>query len=168
MILDSVVFILLILAFYRGWKKGLLWAIGSLVAVLVAILFSLKIAQVLSAYWFEQHIMTSSYTLLICFIIVFVAIIWLFRLLFKSMEKLLDSLFLGWVNHVLGALLYSFFTSLVISTFIWLTQSIGLLNKEISKDSKTYSFIEPIAPFTIQHVSEYVPMLKNSWEEVKN
>ena len=56
MILDGILLILCIIAFIRGWKKGLLWAIVSIIAVLIGIVISLKCAHLLADYLFENNL----------------------------------------------------------------------------------------------------------------
>jgi membrane protein required for colicin V production len=167
MILDCILLILVILAFVRGWKKGLLWAICSLIAVFLGIVIALKLSGELAEYLFVQQIMTSKYTMLISFVILFLGTIFLFRLAIKLVEGILDKLFLGWINHVLGALLYSFFVVFMMSTFCWLSNQIHLLKPALKEESKTYSYIEPIAPKTIDFVSAYLPYCKDMIKKVE-
>jgi membrane protein required for colicin V production len=166
MILDIVVLILTVLAFIRGWKKGLLWGIGSLLAVFVGVLISLKLSHYVANFFFEKNILTSQYTVLISFVLLFVLTIFCFRQLAKLMEKILDKLFLGWVNHALGGMLYAFFVVFVTSLCIWLINKTALINQTLKKDSKIYSFIEPIAPKTIEVASAYLPLCKDLFGQI--
>lgn len=167
MILDGIILILSVLAFARGWRKGLLWAIGSLIAILIGVFVSLKLSQEVADFLFQQNLLTSKYTLLISFVLLFLLSIWCFRLLIKFVEKVLDKVFLGWVNNLLGGLLYSFFAVFLVSVFCWLANGVGILNSNIKKDSKTYVYVEPIASKTIQLASDYLPMCKTLWSDVK-
>jgi membrane protein required for colicin V production len=161
MVLDIVLLIMAILAFIRGWKKGLLWAICSLLAVVLGIVVALKLSSELSEYLFVQQIITSKYTLLISFVILFLGTIFLFRMLIKFVEAILDKLFLGWINNLLGGLLYSFFVVFIISTFCWLANQVNLLKPALKDESKSYIYLEPIAPKTIDLVSAYLPYCKD-------
>lgn len=161
MILDGILMIFVILAFIRGWKKGLLWAICSLLAVFLGIVIALKLSGVLSEYLFTQQILSSKYTMLVAFVILFLGTIYLFRTAIKLIEGLLDKLFLGWVNNLSGGLLYAFFVVFIVSTFCWLANQINLLKPAMKAESKSYSYIEPIAPKTIGFVSSYLPFCKD-------
>ncbi|HOZ51419.1 MAG TPA: CvpA family protein [Chitinophagaceae bacterium] len=161
MILDSILIILAIIAFIRGWSKGFLWAICSFLAILLGIIIALKLSNIVSEYLFVQQIITSKYTLLISFILLFLGTLFLFRMLVKFVEAILDKLFLGWVNKLAGGLLYSFFVVFILSTFCWLANQISLLKPTMKEDSKSYVYIEPIAPKTIEIVSTYLPYCKD-------
>ena len=167
MIFDGIILILVCIAFYRGWKKGILWAIFSMVSVVIGILLSLKLSHQVADYLFKQNIMTSQYTLLISFILIFVLVVFLFRTGIKFVEKILDAVLLGWANKVLGAVLYCFMTVFIVSTLVWLFNQVNILGSEIKKDSKTYVYVEPIAPKTIELGSEYLPLIKNLYQEIK-
>lgn len=166
MILDLIVLFLSILAGIRGWKKGLLWAIGSLIAVVVGVLLSLKLSHYLAIYLFEKHWLTSPYTVLISFVLIFVLTIFCFRQLAGFLEKVLDKLFLGWVNHVLGATLYIFFVFFMFSLCFWLINKTELIHQTVKQESKVYSIIEPIAPNAIELASAYLPFCKDLFEQI--
>lgn len=166
MALDSVLLVLLIFALYRGWKKGLLWAIVSIIASLTGILLSLKFSHQLAAYLLEKNWITHQYTVLICFLFIFIFIIFIFKTLTKLIESFLDSILLGWMNRASGALLYMFIILFICSTFLWLLHKTQLLNKKMQNDSKTYSFVEPIAPKTIEMCTPYLPYFKTYYQDI--
>jgi hypothetical protein len=41
------------------------------------------------------------------------------------------------------------------------------LGPELKKDAKTYSYIEPISPKVIQLGSDYLPLMKNLFQQIK-
>lgn len=166
MILDIAFLLLAVVAFYRGWKKGLLWGIGSFLAVFIAVMVALKLGHYVSNFLFEQHILKNGYTLPISFLFLFVLTLFCFRQVSKFMETVLDKLFLGWANHVLGAILYVLFVGFVFSLGIWLFNKTSMLNNEIKQSSKTYVWIAPIAPKVIELSSEYLPFCKHLFEQI--
>jgi membrane protein required for colicin V production len=167
MVFDGIVLILICISFYRGWKKGILWAIFSMVSVVIGILLSLKLSHQVADYLFKQNIMTSQYTLLISFILIFVLVVFLFRFGIKLVEKILDAVLLGWANKILGGVLYSLMTIFIVSTLVWLFNQVNILGPELKKDAKTYTYIEPISPKVIKLSSDYLPLMKNLFEQIK-
>jgi membrane protein required for colicin V production len=167
MVFDGIVLILICISFYRGWKKGILWAIFSMVSVVIGILLSLKLSHQVADYLFKQNIMTSQYTLLISFILIFVLVVFLFRFGIKLVEKILDAVLLGWANKILGGVLYSLMTIFIVSTLVWLFNQVNILGPELKKDAKTYTYIEPISPKVIKLSSDYLPLMKNLFQQIK-
>ena len=167
MVLDGILLVLAILAFVRGWKKGLLWAICSLFAVFLGIIIALKLSGSLSEYLFVNQILSSKYTMLLSFVILFLGTIFLFRTLIKLIEGVLEKFFLGWVNRLSGGVLYIFFVVLIISTFCWLANQVNLLKQTMKEESKSYKYIEPIAPATLGFVTHYLPFCKDMIRKVE-
>ena len=167
MVFDGIILILICISFYRGWKKGILWAIFSMVSVVIGILLSLKLSHQVADYLFKQNIMTSQYTLLISFILIFVLVVFLFRFGIKLVEKLLEAVLLGWANKILGGVLYSLMTIFIVSTLVWLFNQVNILGPELKKDAKTYTYIEPISPKVIELGSDYLPLMKNLFQQIK-
>lgn len=168
MILDCILLVLMILAFVRGWKKGLLWAICSFIAVFMGIVIALKLSSELSEYLFVQQILTSKYTMIISFVILFLGSIFLFRMLIKLIEGILDKLLLGWINKLMGAILYSFFVVFIVSTFCWLINQMQLLKPSMKAESKSYKYIEPVSPKTIDLISIYTPFCKDMIKKIES
>lgn len=168
MLLDVVFLLLAVVAFYRGWKKGLLWGLGSFVAVFIAVLVALKLGHYVSDFLFENNILKNEYTLPISFLLLFILTLFCFRQVAKLVESALDKLFLGWANHLGGGLLYVFFVAFVFSLGIWLFTKTAILNKEIKQSSKTYAWLSPLAPKVIELSSEYLPLCKNLFEQINS
>jgi membrane protein required for colicin V production len=167
MVLDIIVLILSILAFIRGWQKGLLWALCSFVAVFAGLFLSLKLSHVVANYLFTQHVMSGNYVLLICFVGIFLITMFVFRMAIRLIEKLLDKMFLGSVNKILGGLLYSCFTLFIISSFLWLANSVKMVTTETKSTSKIINYIEPIAPKMVELFQGYIPYCKNLLGDLK-
>jgi len=165
MIFDALVLLLGTLAFIRGWQKGLLWAVFSLIAVLLGIFIALKFSQLLTDFLFSQEILAGKYTLPLSFLILFLTVLFGFRLLIKFIESLLEKILLGWANRLLGGLLYSGFVLLVFSVFCWLCNQSGLLSDTLKQESKSFTIIEPIAPKTVELSSKYLPLCQDLYRK---
>lgn len=166
MIIDGLIGVVLVLAFIRGWKKGILWAIASTAAVVLGSLVSLKLSHRLAQFIQEQQIIDSKYTLIISYILLFLLVMYGLRLLSKLIEKLLKSLMLGWANRLAGGLLYIAFSVFMLSSVFWLANEGGIISPEAKKESQFYSHIEPIAPKGLQLAGEVLPFLKSMYHDI--
>lgn len=166
--LDIILLIVGTLAFIRGWGKGLLWAICSVLGVILSVIIAMKLASRLADYLFSHEWLHGQYTLLIAFIILFFVCIGILRLSIRLVEKALDKVLLGWLNKVLGGVLYLFFVVFLCSTFYWLADQVKLIKPATKKDSMTYAYIAPIAPATIEFISPLLPYCKDVISDVKH
>lgn len=167
MILDAIVGISAVLAFYRGWQKGIVAAILSLIGVVLGLIISLKLGHVVAEYLSAHNIINSKYVLIVSFILLFIGIVLLFRFIIAAIEKILKFAMLGWANRLAGAVLYVFGSMLFISLLFWLGNKIGLVQAGAKQESKTYNLIEPIAPKTVEVGSAYMPYCKNLLQNVQ-
>jgi len=168
MILDIIVILLFIVGIFRGWKKGLLWSIASFLAVIVGIFLSLKLAHLVADYLQINNIFTSRYMLIISYLLIFLTTFLIFKFVSKLLEKLLDIMFLGLINNLLGALLYGVFMLFIASSLLWLVNEAKLVSEKYKVNSKAYQVIEPLAPKAIQIISPYIPYCNNIIKEVEN
>ena len=166
MIFDALLLVFGLLAFWRGWQKGLLWAILSLVAVLAGVLIAMQGAHQLSEWLFSQDILNGKYTLPLSFVIIFILVILLFRLLVRFAVGVLEKMLLGWANRMAGGVLYLFFVALLFSAFAWLAQRSGLFADNLEKESQTMNFIAPLAPKTVEYASALMPVGKDLYKEI--
>lgn len=164
--LDIVIVVLCLLAFYRGWSKGLVAAVVSLLGVIVGAIFSMKMSQSLAQYLLENNIVSSKFVLPVAFLIIFVAIMLLSRLLIKSIEGVLKLAMLGWANNLIGAVLYCFFTLFIISSFLLLGNKVNIIEAATKAESKAYSYVEPIAPTIIESSSTYLPFCNKILQDI--
>jgi len=168
MMLDALISITLVLAFIRGWKKGLLWAVASFVAVVLGSLVSLKLAHKLSEYIQEQNIINSQYTLIVSYILLFLIVMLGLRFLIKFVENVLQGMMLGWTNKLSGGILYIFFSAFVLSSMFWITNKLDVISPETKAESMLYETIEPLAPMGLEIGGEVLPVLKDLYNEVSN
>jgi membrane protein required for colicin V production len=168
MILDIVFGIGLLIAFIRGWQKGVLWTVLQVLAVFIALPLSLKLTNSVSDFFINNLGVESRFTFLLTFIALFILCMLLFRMVVKLVEGSLDALMMGWANRLAGAVLYGFMLTLFFSTLIWIGNQSSIVKSETASTSKTYPFIEPLAPAVIAWGSEHAPVLGNIYKETQS
>src|ERR1043166_7953936 len=127
MILDAIGIIIIILFFIRGYSRGFIVAIFSVIAILLGSICALKLSHVFAAWMLEKGYATSAWVMLIAYIVLFVGVVMLVRLVAKLIEKVAEGLMLGFINRLIGGGLYAFLGALVWSIFLWLAAHIQLI-----------------------------------------
>lgn len=161
MALDIVGISLIILFFIRGYMKGFIVAAFSVLAILLGIICSLKLSEKLATYLLEKDIISSGWAPVLSYIILFIAVILLVNLVAKAIEKSLQAVMLGWANRALGGLLYAFLAAVLWSSLLWLGNKMHLIKPETIAVSKTYTYLEPVAPWFFDKVGVLWPMAKD-------
>lgn len=167
MVLDIAAITIVIIFFVRGYRKGIIVAALSVVAIVLGIICSLKLSERLATYLFEQGYVTSGWAQLVSYVALFIGVIWLVRITAKAIESGMDAVMLGWINRSVGGLLYGFLSLVIISSLLWVGREMQILTPEMIAASKTYEYIEPIAPFVAEKVGYLWPMAKDVFADLQ-
>jgi membrane protein required for colicin V production len=167
MALDIVGIALVLLFFVRGYMKGLVVAIFSLLAIILGIICSLKLSGTLATF-LQKHGVTSAWVQIVSYIILFIAVFLLVRLLAKAVESALKVSALGWLNGLIGGLIYAFMIAIVWSSFLWLSGQMNLVKPETIAASKTYPFFSKLAPWVFDKIGAVWPMVKNIFGDLQH
>lgn len=165
---DIILGVIILIAFYLGFKKGLFVTLASLIALIAgvygAIYFSGYAAEFLSDRfdWSEQT------TQLAAFAVTFVVIVFVISLAGKFLTKLADFAALGIINKLLGgvfnAIKYVFIVS-VIFMFVNASENYSIVPQEQRDNSVLYYPVASVAPILIPHILKEVEDLNDPKEE---
>ncbi len=166
MILDAIFLVFLILFLIRGYSRGIVVALFSVLAILLGVLGALKLSGTVSVLLFDGGSKGGRWAPLLAYVLVFTVIVLLVRMGAKLLQKSFEAVALGWVNRLTGALLYAFLISFVFSSVLWLCNQMGLIRPETKADSLTYGVIEPIAPKVFSLIGAFLPFAKHIFDDL--
>jgi membrane protein required for colicin V production len=165
--IDIVLLVLLGLGAFKGYSKGLIVEIFSLLAfflgLFVAIEFTIPIAlKYFGDYnWF--HLISIG-----LFLAIFLVITIIINLLAKAVKKVLDMTFFGTFDNVFGAVLGVLKWSLIISVVLWMFQAVGIsLPKQYVDDSFMFPYIAAVGPLTFEYVSLVIPYFRDIFDSIE-
>lgn len=167
MIIDIIFIIILLMAFIHGYKKGIIHSIVSLIILVIGIIAAVRLSEIAAVYldrWFD---VASRYLPLISFIVVFIGIILLFRLLEKVLEGFFKMLKLNFINQLIGAMVWCVIWIMLYSTLLFYINNMGLISEAKKNESVTYEKIAPFAPQTIALVGKIIPPVQNTFNNLK-
>ncbi len=166
--LDFIGITLLILFFIRGYMKGFIIAVFSVLSIVLGVICALKLSGVFSEWLLEKGWLTSGWVQLISYAVLFVGVILLVRLLASLLKATTRLAMLGWLDGVLGGLLYSFLGLFIWSSLIWLATQMNLIKPDMSAASRTLPYIEPVAPWVVQKAGVILPFAEDLMEDLNN
>ncbi|SKB49981.1 membrane protein required for colicin V production [Salegentibacter holothuriorum] len=153
---DIVLALILLYGLVRGFFRGLLAEIASLVGIVAGIYGAIHFSYVLSDFFSNNMNWDTEYVNLIAFAITFVLIVFLISLAGKILTKMAGFAALGIVNKLLGAgfglLKMAFIASVIIMFFEATNEEIELVSKEKLEDSKLYAPVKVIAPAVLPSI----------------
>lgn len=164
--LDILIVTFSILAFIRGYRKGLIITLFSMAAVVLGILLALKLSGVLASYLFSAGWVGSGWASVLSYVLIFVGVAYVIKLGGRMIEKSITAVSLGWLNRLAGGALLAFTAVFVWSGMLWLANAVGALGDQSKADSKTYAWVAPIAPAVLEKVGDVLPFVQNVFSEV--
>ena len=168
MIIDIALLALLVIAAIKGLQRGIIVAVFSLIGLIAGIAAALKFS-VLVAGWLQGSVNISSRWLpAISFLLVFIVVVLLIRLMANLIEASVELALLGWVNKIGGALLYMIIYTLSLSVILFFLVQLKLISEKTIAESVTYPYVEPWGPVVINGIGKIIPLFKDMFAELEN
>ncbi|WP_212000410.1 CvpA family protein [Chitinophaga sp. HK235] len=167
MSIDIVFAIIMVIALYKGYTRGLIVAVFSLVAVTLGLAVALKLSAVTATLVQQRWDIHSRWVPMLCFVCLFVGVALLVRLGASALQKLIEMAMMGWLNRLGGILLYSMIFTIVYSVVLWIANQIYLLSPETKLHSVVYPYIEHIGPWVLDHMGEWIPVFKDIFSQLQ-
>jgi membrane protein required for colicin V production len=166
--IDIIYAILICLALYKGYKKGLVVAVFSFVGFVIGLAAALKLSVYVASKLKDNVNVSSKILPILSFAVVFLVTILLIYFGAKLIEKLFEMIALGWANKLGGILLYAIMYTMIFSVLLFYAGKINLLTQSAIQSSLTYSFIMPWGPKIIDGVGHVLPIFRDMFTNLEN
>ena len=148
--IDIVILIPAVWFTYKGFTKGLIIELATLIALLLGIYVAGHFSN-FTARWLEENLnFHSQYMSIISFTVTFLGVVILVMLFGKSLEKVINLLLLSFINKMAGAAFGLAKVVFVMSVLIMILGNFDLEEKIIppdyQKDSFFYQPVKSVAP----------------------
>lgn len=151
---------------WGGYKEGFLMEVVSLFAIVLGVFLGFKlmgVAMILLEEKFNADGETLPY---LAFIVVFVAVVLLVRMLGSLVKNSLDKSFLGAADQALGATLGAFRSLFMVSVGLWILDSLKMGPRASWTDgSWLYPFTARLAPAVADWAGQFLPFFKEIFRE---
>ncbi len=172
-VVDIILGVILLFAFYTGLKKGLFVTLASLVGLVAGVFGAIYFSHYAGAFLSESFDWSEQTTNLVAFAVTFLVIVLVVSLAGKILTKIADFAALGFLNKLLGgvfnALKFAFIIS-VIFMFVNASESVSgfMISEEKKADSVLYEPVAMLAPYVLPNILEEVDGFRNSEEDEEN
>lgn len=167
MIIDLIYAILLVVAIFKGLRRGFIVAIFSLLAFVVGLAAAMKLSTVVAQELDDSTNISSKWLPFISFLLVFLVVVLLVRMVAKMLEKSVEFALLGWLNRLLGILLYVALYTTIFSILLFYAVQLNIIKQETILASLTYGFVEPWGPYAINGLGAVIPWFRDMFEQLK-
>jgi membrane protein required for colicin V production len=166
MLLDVIAIALLVLAVYKGLRKGLIVALFSFIAFIVGLAAALKLSALAAGYIGDTISISEKWLPVIAFILVFLIVVLLIRLGARLIEKFVQVALMGWLNRLGGVFFYILIYFFIYSILLFYGAQLGIIKSETMEGSTAYQVIAPFAPGVIDTLAIVFPFIKGVFEQL--
>ncbi|MFN8287023.1 MAG: CvpA family protein [Chitinophagales bacterium] len=165
MIFDILFIVALALGFWWGYKKGIIYSLFSMLGYFLGVVIALKFSYVLISF-LKGSLNTSPKVLaVIAFVLVFIFIVLMARLVAWVLEEILKSFSLNIVNQIIGGVLHSLIALFVLCVLIWFANKMGVFPQKQKDTSHVYSYIGNLGPQVVDMAGKALPFVKDSFDK---
>ena len=166
MLLDVIAFMLLLLAMYKGFSKGLIIAVFSFFAFIIGLAAALKLSAAAAAYIGSSVNISQRWLPVLAFIAVFIIVALLIRVGAKMLEGMVKVAMLGWLNRLGGMVFYILIYFFIYSIVLFYAEQLHIIKSEGAAASIVYPYLRPMAPSIMKGIGVVIPAFKNMFQQL--
>jgi len=162
-VLDIIFLVPLLYALYRGFKKGLVYMVASILALVLGVLGAMKLRPLFAGFLDAIFDISPEHMNVIAFAVAFVSIVIAVHLVAFFADKLIKAVALSFVNRAMGMVAGVLITAFVISMVLWPLNQVNrekeIIKRERIDGSLLYKPLSALAPAVFPYLK------KQEWQE---
>jgi membrane protein required for colicin V production len=164
--IDLIFLILIGFACYKGYSKGFIVAIFSVLGFIIGLAAALKLSTTVAS-MLQEHTNLGKWLPALSFLLVFIGAAFAIRIAGKIIQKTFETAMLGWANRIAGILLYALLYSIIYSIFLFYAAQLHFIKAETIAASNVYLYIQPLGPKVIEGFGVVIPWFKNMFGDLE-
>ena len=153
---------ILIIAILQGYRHGLIKAIISFFSLFIGLIVAFQFAGYISNLLKEHTKIGSQWLPFIAFLVVLIGVMILLKMITGILQQSAEWLMLGWLNKLLGMILYALIYGTILSAVLYFMILLGVVEKASIMDSFSFSYLESWWPYFMKKLSLWIPSIKSS------
>lgn len=166
MVLDGIIVLLMLAAFYYGYKKGIINTLFMFICFFIGTGIVLKCNEYLLVYLSKETQINKAYLPIISIFILLVFFVLFFKFVNWGMEQLLKAFHLSMINQVAGGALFATLALFILSTVLWYIDKAKLIPDSSKEKSYTYSYVSAMSPVLMNATGTAIPYFKNMYQNM--
>jgi membrane protein required for colicin V production len=168
MTIDVIFSILMVIAVIKGYQKGLIVAVFSLLAFIIGLAAAMKLSAVVAGYIGKAVNVSDKWLPVVSFILVFILVAIAVRWAAALLQKAVEMVLLGWVNRIGGIIVYAILYITIFSVVLFYALQLNFLKPETISGSNTWGFIQPWGPKAIDGFAVVIPFFKDMFRQLES
>jgi membrane protein required for colicin V production len=167
MFIDIIFFVLMLVAVFKGYSRGFIVALFSVVGFIVGLAAALKLSAFAAEKLSGTFNASGKWLPVLSFLLVFIAVVLLIRLGAKIIQSSIELAMLGWVNRIAGIILYALLYAILFSVFLFYAVQLRVFSDESIAASNVYPYIQPLGPKVIDSLGTVIPWFKDMFSQLE-
>jgi membrane protein required for colicin V production len=168
MLIDIIFIIIVVMAIFKGLRRGLIIAIFSVLALLAGLAAAIKLSAVTAVYLKDSIHVSAKWLPVLAFAIVFIVVILLVRWTASLIEAATNFALLGWINRLGGVLLYAAVYISIFSVLLFYGAKAHFISGTTIASSKTFPFIQPWGPALVNGIGRIIPFFRDMFTQLED
>lgn len=165
MLFDVVVVIVLSVAFWWGYTKGVVYSVLAILSYFLGIIGAVKFSYLLISYLKQWTGLSQKPLAVIAFILVFLLVLVLVKIVIWLLETILKSFSLNTANKIAGGVLHTLAGVYLFCVLLWFGKPWNIVPKNEQEMSHTYRYLDNIAPSVMEWSGAIVPVIKDTYKQ---
>jgi membrane protein required for colicin V production len=166
MIFDILFVIFLGAGFYWGYQKGIIYSVFSLAAYFIGIIGALKFSYVAVRFLHSSLSLGPKAMAIVAFIVMFLLIVLLVKLVAWALEQVLKTFSLNPVNQLIGGVIFSVISLYLLCVLIWFLNKWEVFPDHQKMTSHVYPYIANTGPAVVEFSGKIIPMFKTAFNDL--
>ncbi len=168
---DIIIIIILVWAFYSGFKKGIIYMVMSLIAIIAGLYASIHFSDLTLDHlgqWLDKD---PDQLLILAYILTFIIVFGLLYITGKILDKFLDILALGFFNKLAGGIVSVGIKLIVLSLLVWIfdqgNKIYPIIPENNLNNSRFYQPLKNLSPVILINLDKLKATARNAQENFK-
>lgn len=153
---------LLIVAILQGFRNGFIKALVSFFSLFIGLILAFQFAGFVANLLKEHTKIESHWLPFIAFLVVLILVMIALKMITGILQQTAEWLMLGWLNKLLGIVLYAIIYGTIFSAILYFMEAVGVLEIEKMKGTYTYSYLHQWWPFFMEKMGFFIPSVKKT------
>lgn len=166
--IDILFAVFMAIALIKGYRKGLVVALFSVIGFIIGLAAALKLSAVVAVHLQKNTSVPGTWLPVLSFFLVFIVVAILVNWGGKIIQKTFEMALLGWANRLAGMLLYAVLYGILFSFLLFYGEKIHLFSSSAIAQSVTFPWLRPWAPTVLDSLGKLIPLFKDSFAQLES
>lgn len=167
MFIDIVFLLLMLMACVKGYSKGMIVALFSVIGFIAGLAAAVKLSVYATQKLSGTFNTAGKWLPFISFLLVFLIVVMLVHLGGRLLQKSVEMLMLGWLNRIGGIVLYALLYSILLSILLFYAVQLKIISAETVVASRAYLYIQPLGPKVMDSLGSIIPVFKDMFTQLE-